>query len=396
MPAKGKHRRPRYRITRIGAVAGTTGAAIALPLVAATGAHAATQSTWDAVAQCESSGNWHINTGNGFYGGLQFTQSTWAEFGGTAYAARADLATEAQQIAIAEKVLAVQGPGAWPVCGPKAGLTRDSANTSSAPAASSSSSSTVSGSSSTVTGHSTPAKSTSHSSASSTSTVSGRTYRVVGGDTLSTIASGHHVSGGWHKLYTDNKKVIGSNPNLIFPGQVLSLIKGSHASATAKSSASSSSSSASASTAAKSTVKSSTSTASGYTTPVANPVLGTPWHASGSLWQSGEHTGQDFLVGTGTRVNSVAAGTVVSAGWDGSYGNDVIIKHADGRYTLYGHLSVIKVSVGQTVSEGQEIALSGATGNVTGPHLHFEVRTTPYYGSDIDPLAYLRSHGVSI
>jgi murein DD-endopeptidase MepM/ murein hydrolase activator NlpD len=143
-------------------------------------------------------------------------------------------------------------------------------------------------------------------------------------------------------------------------------------------------------------VKSSTSTASGYTTPVANPVLGTPWHASGSLWQSGEHTGQDFLVPTGTRVDSVAAGTVVSAGWDGSYGNDVIIKHADGRYTLYGHLSVIKVSVGQTVSEGQEIALSGATGNVTGPHLHFEVRTTPNYGSDIDPLAYLRSHGVSI
>jgi murein DD-endopeptidase MepM/ murein hydrolase activator NlpD len=408
MPAKGKHRRPRYRITRIGAVAGTTGAAIALPLVAATGAHAATQSTWDAVAQCESSGNWHINTGNGFYGGLQFTQSTWAGFGGTAYAARADLATEAQQIAIAEKVLAVQGPGAWPVCGPKAGLTRDSANTSSAPAASSSSSSsstasssTVSGTSgSTVTGHSTPAKSKSHS-ASSASTVSGHTYRVVSGDTLSTIATGHHVSGGWHKLYTDNKKVIGGNPDLIYPGQVLSLIKGAHASGTAKSSSSSSSassSSSSASTAAKSTstVKSSTSTGSGYTTPVANPVLGTPWHASGSLWQSGEHTGQDFLVPTGTRVDSVAAGTVVSAGWDGSYGNDVIIKHADGRYTLYGHLSVIKVSVGQTVSEGQEIALSGATGNVTGPHLHFEVRTTPNYGSDIDPLAYLRSHGVSI
>src|SRR4051812_13647057 len=72
---------------------------------------------WDAVAQCESGGNWSINTGNGFYGGLQFTSRTWLAFGGGAYASRADLAAKSQQIAIAEKVLAVQGPGAWPICG---------------------------------------------------------------------------------------------------------------------------------------------------------------------------------------------------------------------------------------------------------------------------------------
>ncbi len=72
---------------------------------------------WTGVAQCESGGNWSINTGNGYYGGLQFSQSTWAAYGGTAYAPRADLATQGQQIAIAEKVLAGQGPGAWPVCG---------------------------------------------------------------------------------------------------------------------------------------------------------------------------------------------------------------------------------------------------------------------------------------
>ena len=72
---------------------------------------------WDAVALCESGGNWSINTGNGYYGGLQFGQPTWEDFGGLAYAPRADLATERQQIAIAEKVLAVQGPGAWPTCG---------------------------------------------------------------------------------------------------------------------------------------------------------------------------------------------------------------------------------------------------------------------------------------
>ena len=72
---------------------------------------------WDAVAQCESGGNWSINTGNGYYGGLQFSAQTWAGFGGTAYAPRADLATKSQQIAVAEQVLAVQGAGAWPTCG---------------------------------------------------------------------------------------------------------------------------------------------------------------------------------------------------------------------------------------------------------------------------------------
>ncbi|MBC3840042.1 transglycosylase family protein [Streptacidiphilus sp. 4-A2] len=103
-----------------------TGAVVAAPvagLVTASTASAATPSTWDAVAQCESTGNWAANTGNGFYGGLQFTPSTWAAFGGTQYAASADQATEGQQIAVAENVLAAQGPGAWPVCGPQAGLT---------------------------------------------------------------------------------------------------------------------------------------------------------------------------------------------------------------------------------------------------------------------------------
>lgn len=87
-------------------------------------AQAASVSTWDKVAACESSGDWHINTGNGFYGGLQFTSSTWAAYGGRAYAPRADLATKHEQIMIAEKVLKGQGPGAWPVCSVKAGLTR--------------------------------------------------------------------------------------------------------------------------------------------------------------------------------------------------------------------------------------------------------------------------------
>lgn len=111
----------KHHISAGAVVAGTTGAVVSL---LSGGAQAASQSTWDRVADCESSGNWAINTGNGYYGGLQFSQSTWAAFGGTRYASRADLATRAQQIAVAEKVLDTQGPGAWPVCGARAGLAR--------------------------------------------------------------------------------------------------------------------------------------------------------------------------------------------------------------------------------------------------------------------------------
>jgi hypothetical protein len=80
-------------------------------------------SVWDSVAACESGGNWAINTGNGYYGGLQFSASTWNAYGGSGYAASANRASKAAQIAIAQRVLAGQGPGAWPVCGRRAGLT---------------------------------------------------------------------------------------------------------------------------------------------------------------------------------------------------------------------------------------------------------------------------------
>lgn len=82
---------------------------------------AAPESVWDRLAECESSGNWSINTGNGYYGGLQFSQSTWEGYGGLRYASRADLATRAQQIAIAERTLAGQGWGAWPTCSAQTG-----------------------------------------------------------------------------------------------------------------------------------------------------------------------------------------------------------------------------------------------------------------------------------
>jgi hypothetical protein len=108
--AQGKHRRP-SKATRFAALAGLAGAAVATPLIGATSASAATSSQWDQVAQCESGGNWSVNTGNGYFGGLQFSSSTWAAYGGTAFAPTADKAGKAQQIQVAEKVLASQGKG---------------------------------------------------------------------------------------------------------------------------------------------------------------------------------------------------------------------------------------------------------------------------------------------
>lgn len=102
---------------RIGMAAGLVAAPAAAATVAAPAAQAAPVSAWDQVAQCESGGNWKINTGNGYYGGLQFSAQTWSGFGGTKYAPTANQATKAQQIEIAEKVLAKQGAGAWPNCG---------------------------------------------------------------------------------------------------------------------------------------------------------------------------------------------------------------------------------------------------------------------------------------
>ena len=130
--------------------------------------------------------------------------------------------------------------------------------------------------------------------------------------------------------------------------------------------------------------------------PVENSRISTPYKAGGGMWSSGSHTGVDFPVPTGTRVQAVGTGTVVEAGWGGAYGNNVVIKMIDGTYTQYAHLSRITVSTGQTVKTRQQIGISGATGNVTGPHLHLEARTGPAYGSDIDPVSYLRSHGLSL
>lgn len=119
----GRHRRPR-QVPALVVTAGVTGSALALPLLAAGGASAADTATWDKVADCESGGTWSANFGSGAYGGLQFSLEQWKNAGGLAYAERPDLASRSQQIAVAERVLASQGPQAWPLCSASAGLTQ--------------------------------------------------------------------------------------------------------------------------------------------------------------------------------------------------------------------------------------------------------------------------------
>ncbi|MEV5012966.1 peptidoglycan DD-metalloendopeptidase family protein [Streptomyces sp. NPDC053780] len=233
-----------------------------------------------------------------------------------------------------------------------------------------------------------------------------RTYTVKSGDYLSRIADEQNVDGGWKKLYEDNREAIGSDPSLIHPGLKLSV--GAKAAQSEKPAAEKPAAEkpaeaekpaakpAEKSTDAEKASASDAGTSSGYTSPVAGGTVGTPYHQSGSMWSSGYHTGTDFVVPTGTPLKAVGAGTVVSAGPGGAYGNQVVIQLADGHYAQYAHLSSLSVSAGQSVTAGQQVGLSGATGNVTGPHLHFEIRTTPDYGSDIDPVAFLRSHGVSL
>ncbi|GHE49383.1 transglycosylase family protein [Streptomyces cellulosae] len=421
MAVRGRHRRYQpNRINRASLTVTAGGAGMALPLMGTGTAQAADVDTWEKVAACESTDNWDINTGNGYYGGLQFSQSTWEAFGGTRYAPRADLATKDQQIAIAEKVLDGQGPGAWPTCSVRAGLTRDGADPDIRPAADRTRRDDRRTSVEDVRPNTTP------------QARAGRAemYTVVRGDTLSGIAQQEDVRGGWQGLYAANRSTIGADPDLILPGQRLRLTGGSTASSrTAKPSTPSPEPSGKKTAAPKtgnskkaennkkaessknaenkktekrareradrSGSASSSSNGAKRVAPV-SAALGTPYHKAGSSWSKGYHTGVDFPVPTGTPVKSVGAGTVVAAGWEGSFGYQVVVRHADGRYSQYAHLSAISVKDGQSVGAGQRIGRSGSTGNSSGPHLHFEVRTGPGFGSDVDPLAYLRAGGVNI
>ncbi|MEU7510639.1 transglycosylase family protein [Streptomyces sp. NPDC042898] len=481
MAVRGRHRRHQpSRINRASLTVTAGGAGMALPLIGAGTVQAASLDVWEKVAGCESSSSWHINTGNGYFGGLQFSQSTWESYGGTHYAPRADLASKDQQIAIAERVLKGQGPGAWPSCGPSAGLARGG----DAPGSGGNAPRTAS-----LPGQRALPEQTPRRAAGPTTVPTVREmYTVTPGDSLSKIAREERVQGGWKRLYESNRPVVGDDPDLILPGQRLTLriaapkkatkpgtaeipvaaprgvtpppVKASppakpslpvKAAPPAKAAppvkavppvkAASSKVPATKAPSVKAPAKKAPATKApapaakpsaqakpkpqskpkpkpaAKTKPVHRPApktrpaaapdedrysapisadIGTRYGTRGSSWSSGYHTGVDFPVPTGTSVKAVADARVVSAGWGGAYGYQVVLRHEDGRYSQYAHLSALTVREGQKVQGGQRIGRSGSTGNSSGPHLHFEVRTGPGYGSDIDPLAYLRARGVSI
>ncbi|MEU7577388.1 transglycosylase family protein [Streptomyces sp. NPDC041068] len=200
------------RPKRTRTMAAIGGAALLAPLglLTATGqAGAADSGVWDRIARCESGGNWQINTGNGYYGGLQFSAGTWRAYGGGAYAPTADKASKAQQIAVATKVQRGQGWGAWPTCAARAGA-YGSAPSAAAP----------------VPKAAKPAPkalkpraaSPGHSDRGSSRGVPGN-YTVRQGDTLSNIAARHGT--GWQRVYAANRQVIGGDPDVIVPGQRL-------------------------------------------------------------------------------------------------------------------------------------------------------------------------------
>ncbi|MER8040715.1 M23 family metallopeptidase, partial [Streptomyces hydrogenans] len=134
--------------------------------------------------------------------------------------------------------------------------------------------------------------------------------------------------------------------------------------------------------------------AASYAMPLSSYTLTSTYMQSGSMWSSGYHTGLDFAAPTGTPLKAVHGGTIKSAGWSGSYGYRIVLELADGTEVWYCHLSSMTVGAGQTVATGETIGRVGATGNVTGPHLHMEVHTPD--GSGIDPAEWLRSKGLTV
>ncbi|MEV5159493.1 M23 family metallopeptidase [Streptomyces sp. NPDC053728] len=140
--------------------------------------------------------------------------------------------------------------------------------------------------------------------------------------------------------------------------------------------------------------------AASWETPVSHYELSATYGTGGSRWAH-KHSGQDFAVPIGTKVEAAHTGRVVKAGPNGAgdgpaYGNAIVIKHANGKYSQYAHLSEIDVKVGDRVKTGDKIALSGNTGNSSGPHLHFEIRTSPNYGSALNPVSYLKTVHVKV
>ena len=193
--------------------------ALGIALVGPVPAQAAT-TVWDKVAKCESGNRWHISTGNGYYGGLQFSPGTWKAFGGRKYGSQAHKATKAEQIAIARRVLAGQGPGAWPTCSRRAGLTKKNGKADKKAVPATNPGVTKAKASKPTVKKAKPAVKKAKPAVKGKSTSAVKRIKVVRGDTLAKIANRYDVKGGWRGLWKLNKKTL-KNPNRIYVGQVL-------------------------------------------------------------------------------------------------------------------------------------------------------------------------------
>ncbi|WP_405497614.1 peptidoglycan DD-metalloendopeptidase family protein [Streptomyces sp. NBC_00096] len=353
-----------------------TGAGIALPLLLGGTAEAASAEAWKNLAQCESGGRFDIvDASNKYFGGLQISEPTWLAYGGDKYAPLAHQATEAEQIAVAEKVLAGQGAGAWGAC--QEHISGEPAEPDKQPPADSDQS-----------GQSGAKEKAPGENSDGGKDRADGTYIVKPGDSLSAIALAHAMDR-WEPLYEANSAQI-EDPNEIRPGQKFVMPKGAE-SKPAKSKPAETK---------PAETKPAESKPGKHRKPVAlvdgPDVSMTNGYKQAGNYALGFHTGIDYAAPAGRGVNVPVDGKVHSVGWEGAFGKTVVIQHGPQEFTRYAHLSEFKTKVGKPVKAGTRIGLVGSTGNSTGAHLHFEVGSrADTHSSSMDPEAFLASHGVA-
>lgn len=400
MAVRNRHRKPSSSVVqhKAASVAVTAGIGLAVPLLMPGSASASNTSAWDKIAECESNGRWNLGYGDASStGGLQIQKPTWDDYGGREFAPQPHQATKEQQIAVAERILKGQGPKAW-TCNAKTGYPLNGLvgkKGSKAPSAAPENKPPVPRQKAPEPRPKSETEPGAQSGKQQQKPAAGSsgTYTVRSGDTLHEISVRHGSDGnseGWRGLYEANRSVIGSDPDLIRVGQVLKVSGQSQQAPKPQQQAPKPQQQVSKQ---QHEAPKPQQEGTARVNPLGN-VQGKGYGPS-ARYGSGQHTGSDFTAPQGTKVKAAAGGKVIASDNSPAYGVNVRIQHPDGTYTLYAHLSGKSVQAGADVKAGQLIGYVGSTGNSTGPHLHFEVRTQPEYrkGGFLDPMAWLAKNG---